>query len=117
MPKSLRSHQKIPTLGLHGAWELAMIPERTGSLAEMPVGGWKRGDRPWPFSSSCLPRSCWYPPKWKLVGGEFDKWSLLQYAAKRTRCPENVCQSRQVEGWPGECNILVERKEDNRLNG
>ena len=43
--------------------------------------------------------------------------AVIHWVAKRTRCPENVCQSRQVEGWPGECNLLVERKEDNRLNG
>ena len=60
---------RYPPLGLQRAWELAMIPERTESLAEMLVGGWKRGERPRPFSCSCLPRSCWYPPTWKLVGG------------------------------------------------
>ena len=43
---------------------------------------------------------------------ELGKCRFLPYVAKRTKHPENVCESGKVDGWPGECNLLVERKKD-----
>lgn len=67
--------------------------ERTGSLAEMPVGGWKkkRGQTDL-FPAPVFPGAAGTTPKWKLVGREFDKWSLLQYVAKDKVSRE--CMSR-----------------------
>lgn len=104
--------RRNPPRGLQGAWELQVLPETGSRTLWKGLHPWRRCwwvDGKWmrdpdPFPAPVLPAAVAVSRRPTLPGSqlvrELGKCSFLPYVAKRTKHPENVCESGTVDGWP-----------------